>query len=94
MIPRRLVIALAVATVVAGCGSTEPTVDPNTVSVVGTFQLASQDPVNPNGEGTYLRSLSTLTFSNGGSVAGTATITTAGFEMRDNYFVYAYRRGP
>lgn len=38
-----------VSVVALACGSTEPAVDPSTVSVLGSFQLSSQSPVNPNG---------------------------------------------
>ena len=138
MLPRLLLVFAAAAA--AACGSTEPTVDPNTMSVVGTFQLESQKSVDPNGafipnnvpyvvytsdqytlgadgsyarawagtfhlgaqsapatgaeQGTYQRNLSTLTFRGGAAFVATATITTTGFEMRDSYFIYPFRRGP
>jgi hypothetical protein len=133
-------LGIAALLLVAACGSTEPTVDPTTVSVVGTFQLESQTTVDPRGmfipntvpyviyssdqytigadgtysrvwagtqrlgtqsapasgteQGTYQRNLSTLTFRGGAAFVGSATITTTGFEMRDNYFIYPFRRGP
>lgn len=131
-------LAAAALVFTLACGSTEPTVDPNTVSVVGTFQLASQNTVDPAGvfipntvtyinyssdqytlgsdgswtrvyagtrrqgttstptsgteQGTYLRNLSSLTFRQGTTIVRTAVITTTGIEIRDNYFIYDFRR--
>jgi hypothetical protein len=45
---KRFALVLLVAAM-AGCGSTEPTIDPATASVVGTYSLTSQTPVNPAG---------------------------------------------
>jgi hypothetical protein len=136
----RVGVAAIVLVLTAACGSTDPTVDPNTVSVVGSYQLQSQSLVDPNGvfipntvsyisyssdqytlgsdgsyqrgyagtlrqgssstptsgteQGTYLRNLSSITFRQGSTIVRTATVTATGLETRDNYYIYAFRRGP